>query len=71
MTKYTKESCIEAIQRFYEIEGRVPLVKDFKNNKQYPSYNTVIRHFGTWNIAIEAAGFTTRNKQKLEELLKL
>lgn len=55
--KYTKNSIIKDIQKFYKDSYKIPSTRDFKYNDEYPSPNTVIYHFGTWNDAIEAAGF--------------
>lgn len=57
MKKYTKESIIESIQRFYEINKRIPLSIDFRKNPDYPSDKTVYNHFGSFGQAIIAAGF--------------
>lgn len=54
---WTNEECLEAI-RFFEREfGKKPKAKDFVGDESYPSYSTVQRRFGSWNKAIEAAGF--------------
>jgi len=64
--RYTKESIIEAIQRFHEVEGKVPRKRDFLNNFKYPSFKTVQNRFGSWNKGIEAAGFTINGWTKQE-----
>ena len=53
----SKEGCIEAIQRFYKLNNRIPQTRDFKNNSSYPSTATIFRVFNSWNNAIEAANF--------------
>jgi hypothetical protein len=55
---YTKEEIINFIKLFVEKEGRVPTAKDWKNNHNYPSTSYIANIFGSWNNAIEAAGFT-------------
>jgi len=56
---WTKEEVIESIKRFYEKNGKIPEYNNFENtNLEYPSNSAVTRYFGTWNKAIEAAGFT-------------
>lgn len=55
---YTKDSLIKDIQKFYKEFHKIPSTRDFKYNSEYPSPDTIIYHFGTWNFAIETAGFT-------------
>ena len=55
--KWDKESILTKIKEFYSLENRIPQALDFDNNKSFPGFSTVQRHFGTWNKAIEAAGF--------------
>lgn len=54
--KWNKNNIILAIQEFFNKNGRVPAARDFQKN-DYPCKNTLRRHFGTFNKAIEAAGF--------------
>jgi hypothetical protein len=54
----SKEDIIKAIIHFKLVFGRIPGVRDFgSNNPGYPNHDTVKTHFGSWNAAIEAAGF--------------
>ena len=56
--KWSKDSIIQAIKSFYSKNNKIPAARDFNNtNYEYPNTTTVKRHFGTWNAAIEAAGF--------------
>jgi hypothetical protein len=55
---YSKESIIQYIKLFYSINKRIPQARDFKHDIKFPNEMTVIRHFDSWNNAIEAAGFT-------------
>lgn len=55
--KYSKDIIIKAIKDFAHRHKRLPMVRDFCSNEDYPSFKTVQNHFGTWNNAIEAAGF--------------
>lgn len=61
-TKYSKQNIIEAIQKYYIENNRLPVRRDFSGDG-YPSHTTVLVYFCTWNNAIEAAGFTPKNKQ--------
>ena len=55
---WSREECIQAIHDFCVENGRIPASTDFENSgSKYPSRSTVSRLFGTWNKAIEAAGF--------------
>ena len=51
-SKYTKEYIVTAIKRFESREGRVPVKKELNI-----MYKQARLHFGTWNSAIQAAGF--------------
>lgn len=56
---HSKQTIIETIQKFYKIHNRIPGIRDFgSNNPDYPNHDTVKSHFNSWNLAIEAAGFT-------------
>lgn len=50
--KYTPEILIGKIRSFYAEHGRIPLKREFN------MYNEFKRHFGSWNGAIRAAGFS-------------
>lgn len=50
--KYSREKLITLIKEFYELNKRIPTKRDFVS-----VYRPILRVFGTWNNAIEAAGF--------------
>ena len=50
-------SIINSIKEFHTINNRIPQSREFIGDTNYPSYTTVIRHFDSWNLAIEASGF--------------
>jgi hypothetical protein len=52
--KYSKEDVITAIISYYKINGKIPGYNDLSN----PGSTTAEKHFGSWNKAIIAAGFT-------------
>ena len=52
---YSKDTLVRTIQEFVEEHGRIPAMREFKG--KYPAYSTVVDIFGSWNAAIEAAGF--------------
>lgn len=57
--KYTRSRLIETLQKWEKDNGKIPEEKDF-TNKGLPYYTTYVNEFGTWNKALEAAGFETR-----------
>lgn len=54
---YSKTTLIEMIERFYRENGRIPFYEEFNSNPKYPNPETYKVAFGSWNKAIEAAGF--------------
>lgn len=56
--KWSKETILEAIKKFYIENNKIPCSRDFNKTKyKYPNVKTVRKYFDTWNAAIEAAGF--------------
>lgn len=55
---YLDAELISLIQEFNTVELRVPQARDFINNPKYPSYTVYQDRFGSWNKAVELAGFT-------------
>ena len=56
--EWSAEECIKAIQQFYLENKKLPETRDFsKTDFKYPSHKMLQTHFGSWNKAIEAAGF--------------
>lgn len=53
--QYTSEQLLQSIKNFVNVHGSVPAYRDFKNSN--PSTTTICERFGSWNKAIEAAGF--------------
>ena len=71
---YTRKEVIEALQTFYEREGRYPLKEDIKAKNELPPITKLRSLFGTLREAREAAGmeaFGTKKtfivKEDLEE----
>lgn len=60
--KWTCRQIISAIQKWAKEHGEPPLYKEWKrpNGRGIPSTASVARAFGSWNAAIEAAGFSPR-----------
>jgi hypothetical protein len=51
-SKYTKEVVIKIITEFFNKNERIPVKREL-----YGCYRVARKYFGTWNKAIEAAGF--------------
>lgn len=49
--RFTKEMLLKMIRKFYDLHGRIPLKREFNMERTYR------RHFGSWNKAIQAAGY--------------
>jgi hypothetical protein len=56
--KWSTESIVESIKNFHREHDRIPQCNDFLHNSKYPSFKTVSNYFGSWNKAIEVAGFS-------------
>jgi hypothetical protein len=58
--EWTRETVIAAIQRYCTETGSPPIMRDWQpiGPDYAPSANPVIRLFGSWNEAIQAAGLT-------------
>lgn len=66
MYKYTDEDLLNKIRDYHKIYGVIPKRRDIKE-----SY-TITRRFGSWNNAIELAGYKpTRKIWTKEEIIKL
>lgn len=60
-TVYTQTEIIEAMQSWAQEMGQPPSCADWRHPSAYrPSQSQVIRRFGKWNHALEAAGFRPR-----------
>ena len=57
------EYLINEIKEFYDTNGRVPEARDMKVKYGYSSIREFRDEFGSWNNAVEAAGFKVRNKK--------
>lgn len=55
--KYSDKDLIYYIQKFVKNNNKIPISRDFKKNPNYPHEITYEVRFGSWNKAIEAAGF--------------
>lgn len=58
--EFSDEDLLDEIKDYahkYYNGKRPPSITDFENNDDYPSQYTVFEHFGSWNNAVEQAGF--------------
>lgn len=53
----TKEELIELLKQFNKEFNKVPTCRSLTSAKEYPSAATYRRNFGSWNNALELAGF--------------
>lgn len=61
---YDKEFLISELHRFYDENDRVPMSSDMLAKNGYPAAGAYQSHFGTWNNALEAAGFEINKKRR-------
>lgn len=59
-----KEYLIGYMKQFYDENRRIPICDDFSNNHKYPSFNTYINVFRSWNGAIKDAGLWKKRYNK-------
>ncbi|SNX54162.1 hypothetical protein [Thermoanaerobacterium sp. RBIITD] len=52
-TKYTKNDCINGLNEAYQYFGHLPSINEYNSRHFKPSYKTIIKHFRTWNKALE------------------
>ena len=64
MRGLTKEELIVQLQVLANRLGRTPIFKEFCADPDCTSTNTVIRHFGSWNNFLLAAGFQPNSTPK-------
>jgi hypothetical protein len=63
--EWTKDEAIVAIFEWRYARGDLPKAHDWSlQTHDHPSQQQVRRLFGTWNAAIEAAGYTPRRSSK-------
>lgn len=58
---YSKATLTMIIKGFYKENDRIPLHEEFNSNPKYPNPETYKVAFGSWNKAIEAAGFDSNS----------
>lgn len=64
---FSDDELLDELRRLKEQIGKVPTIGDMNEKGEYSS-STYQRYFGSWNDAIEEAGFETRkSRRKLDE----
>lgn len=62
---WTRDRIVEAIQAWHRNTGTTPKVSDWRQATPFaPAHATVTKRFGSWNQAIEAAGFVGRTRRE-------
>lgn len=64
--KYTKEDCIQALQKAYDELGHSPSQHEYKKLDISPSYQTIAKIFGRWNKAKEEVGMSENRPSHLK-----
>jgi hypothetical protein len=60
--KYKDNELLNFLITFHDVNGRIPVEKDFQSNPEYPCLTTYQKHFGSWNNALEHAGLGINKK---------
>ncbi|MEP6812240.1 MAG: hypothetical protein ABI990_04550 [Actinomycetota bacterium] len=59
--RWTPDTIVYAITLWYRKHSRTPFTSEWDHaGENHPSRQTVARVFGSWNAAMEAAGFAAR-----------
>ena len=70
--RWTPETVVYAIQLWHRQYSRLPRTSDWEQaGENNPSRQTVMRVFGSWNAAMEAAGFKPRPRGRQPRCLRL
>jgi hypothetical protein len=67
---YSKQDCIEELQKATEQLGHPPTSKEWKNGEWSPSAKTMEKKFGSWNKAKTEAGLDTFEQGVTREKMK-
>lgn len=59
-TVWTRERIIASVRQWADEHGEPPGAFDWLSCPGYPAFSLVMKRFGSWNAAIEAAGYTPR-----------
>jgi hypothetical protein len=75
--RYNKIQLIEMLVEYERVYGEIPKMNAIQANPDFPSAQTFVNYFGSWNKALKAAGMrlnsaksTRYSKEELIEYLK-
>ena len=67
---YTDDELLDALRAFAADEyDRPPTAIEANAREGFPSSQTFVEHFGSWNEAVAAAGLRPRNRRRSDEEL--
>jgi hypothetical protein len=70
--RYSNEDILEQLRACAERLGRSPTMREFESDRETTVHpQTVIQHFGSWNVAKREAGLVPRRFAKPADLIKL
>jgi hypothetical protein len=70
--RYSNEQIVEQLRACAERLGRSPTMREFEQDPETTVHpQTVIQHFGSWNLAKREAGLVPRRFAKPADLIKL
>ena len=71
--RYTDEALIKLLQAKVERLGQVPKLENIESDVNMPSATAYIRRFGSWNKALEKAGFSPKGRLRYtdDELIEM
>lgn len=66
--RWSRDRVLEAFYRFRFLHGRLPRSSEWTvSTGEFPSRHTVRTHFGSWNAAVVAAGYTPQVMHRTED----
>lgn len=69
--RWTRETIVYAINLWHRKHSRTPFTSEWDQaGENHPSRQTVARVFGSWNAAMEEAGFTPRPRGRQPRSLR-
>ena len=66
---YTDTELLDLLREFADEHGHPPTAPEVNDKDGFPGADTFVGHFGTWNNAIDAAGFEPRLRRRSDEEL--
>jgi cytosine/adenosine deaminase-related metal-dependent hydrolase len=69
LPRWSDDELLDALRAFADEESRPPTAVEANARKGFPSAQTFVEHFGSWNAALDTAGLTPRNRRRTDEEL--